>query len=652
MATAALHIFPLPILAESEVISPIRRSTSVERKLQKGDLQVENKKSNPPRASSKQTNNVGRLQGLALQVTPRSAKSLLVEPASDHVKHSLFCDPTVPVASKEKSILSPICDELAEEDSSSTLQLRREATSSPPPPGIPRHSSSLRGRGHRPRGSGDSSQCSIRSGTTLVRSNSTATDQSVPQSQPSHMQSIFPRYEYDLPLSQQPYYPPSTSTAIRLPIGQISKGIQSPRSFAIAPEQDPAVQPISGLSGLMTAWEFANAASPKTSADRLRLRMRRRLTYAGDPSTPGLTIDFVSNLNKALYTVKAPRIGWQSNSGGVGDILIERSHPADGTVIPVTQMECQSVTSDANPRDPMPALEHVKTITTIFPQIAALSALQAAANTRRACSIAHFDPRASSPQAIQLAFDAVAGAKENEECELDFVSLREDYPLDGKYTLHHPSLGALEITKTGRIDLVDDSKVSQRCSRSAMSAKITLHGPNHIAASSSEASLTLGPALIMLDLASEILEVDLASLKGLGKSYLLDSVVSAVVAVALTETARHVNDTTEATFAAPPTAPLTGKYDHRRTPSAKCVTLSPVPQRHNALKRIFRKIPKGKSRRAKTEKDADRPKLPAITRGILHVLGFSFDAVVWLLSIGVKILSKLVVGISRTMQKP
>lgn len=307
-------------------------------------------------------------------------------------------------------------------------------------------------------------------------------------------------------------------------------------------------------------------------------------------------VRFGSREGRTLYSV--------SPSDASSELTVRRHHPARTVIVPVAQLDVAAFQKDA------------KHETTIFPQQAALNALETAATTHRANIIAQYDPRASSPQAAQLAFDAVAEAKALESCQLVRMSLGvsaygvEQY----SYELRHPCAGSFAISVNGSFDFTKKSN-----------ARITLHQPEN-----SDKPLAKPPKLVCLDLSTETLEVDVASFRRLQSKYMIDSAICAVLAAAFAESTMAETKTKAETFAAPPLTSKSRKEVQKKT-----------------AKSCWRRSRKVGKKGVTDDKD----KLPSVTRGILFLLGFSFEAIVWLLGLGVKVLSKVIICASRIVSK-
>ncbi|KAH0370156.1 hypothetical protein KCU65_g2904, partial [Aureobasidium melanogenum] len=505
----------------------------------------------------------GKLRGLALQFTPQVSKPTSVASIESDARPS-FSSPT--------STRSP------DSSMSSSSPQSEAAASTRRRPAVAIRKISI-----------DTTSSETRSdfsGPTLVRSNSGSSAQPKVVSPP--IKSMFPEYDPSLPLSQQRYYPTEN-----LPRPSLERNARYHHQTLADVPSPTSPTPAAGLSQLQALWNAANGQNGVFQSERIKLTMHRDEIGVGSTATE---VRFGSREGRTLYSV--------SPSDASSELTVRRHHPARTVIVPVAQLDVASLHTDA------------KHETTIFLQQAALNALEAAATTHRANAIAQYDPRASSPQAAQLAFDAVAEAKARESCQLVRIPLGvsaygvEQY----SYELRHPCAGTFAISVDGPFDFTKKS-----------SAKITLHQPiNH------DKPLAKPPKLICLDLSTETLEVDVASFRRLQSKYMIDSAICAVLAVAFAESSMAETKKKAESFEAPPLRPKLKKEVQKRN-AKSCWRRSKKP--------------------GKKEVGDDKEKLPSVTRGILFLLGFSFEAIVWLLGLGVKVLSKVVVCASGMVSK-
>lgn len=192
------------------------------------------------------------------------------------------------------------------------------------------------------------------------------------------------------------------------------------------------------------------------------------------------------------------------------------------------------------------------------------------------------------------------------------------------------------MTIEGRISLTEDVPAGQRFGGRFRFGKITIHHPQSPSSSS----------LVSLDLASDTLELDMAALAKLDSPFMLDTVICSIICIATTETLRIARNHLSTSFAAPPKSPSKAS---EKVPKVK-TTASSAKSVGSSKKRrsLFRRSSKDT---VGFGREKEKPKLPAITRGLLHLLGFSFDAIVWMLSLGVKVLTKLVMDVTFVVEK-
>ncbi|KAI4718038.1 hypothetical protein E4T48_05777 [Aureobasidium sp. EXF-10727] len=496
----------------------------------------------------------GKLRGLALQLTPQVSKASTVQS---------------PESITRPSLSSPV---------SSRFQDGKAAASTRRSPAVAIRKISI-----------DTTSSDTRSdfsGPTLVRSNSDSS--ALPKVVSPPIKSMFPEYDSSLPLSQQRYYPTEN-----LPRPSLERSANYPHQTLADIPSPTSPTPAAGLSQLQALWNAASGQNGVFHSEKIRLTMHRDEIGAGSTATE---VRFGSREGRTLYSV--------SPSDASNELTVRRHHPARTGIVPVAQLDVAALQKNA------------QSDTTIFPQQAAFHALEAVATTHRANAIAQYDPRASSPQAAQLAFDVVAEAKAHESCQLVKISKGvtaygvEEY----SYELRHARAGIFAISIDGAFDFATRNN-----------AKIYLHQPT-----GSEKPLAKPPKLVCLDLSTETLEVDVASFRRLQSKYMIDSTICAVLAVGFAESKLAETKAKAETFAAPPQS-LKKNDQVQKKAKSSCWRRS--------------------KRNGKKEVEDEKEKLPSVTRGILFLLGFSFEAIVWLLGLGVKVLSKVVVCASGIVSK-
>lgn len=475
---------------------------------------------------------------------------------------------------------------------------------------------------------------------TLVRRNSDATERVDTPLQTYPMKSMFPQLQPGIPLSQQPYRPVELP-ASGLPRQQISKGTEmnssqplpQPLTIQVPERQSAAVlPPIAAPHESLDIWNLANGDASESSLKRVHFDIKCRSVQDGQRSItrPGLEMDVLDSAGTKLYMTRLAQSSAMhgSSESAMGDLNVQRCHPEEQGTFPVAQMDSklpiEGFSSSGYDND-------VSRITSIFPQVAALKAIKSVADSLQARTIAQFDPSATSPQAAQLAFDAVQSAKEAEEATLVYrMASQGSSTSSGRYELQHPSLGPLHVSVSNRDNLFDLGSTGYRGQSPAKRGRIALHSPAVRFSHSIE--------LATLDLESERLELNMEALCNFESGFMIDTAVCTIMAVAIAESFRPENGGYHTYFAAPPSTPRLQQKKVQRCPSVRSTT-----SRCSSTKRrgLFWRPSKEKPTKYTEEKDSDSLKLPTVTKGLLRLLGFSFEAIVWVLSLGVKVLVKL-----------
>jgi hypothetical protein len=339
-----------------------------------------------------------------------------------------------------------------------------------------------------------------------------------------------------------------------------------------------------------------------------------------------------------------------TEEGDEHEILIQRHHTESEDILPVAHLDLHppppptlsksnrtSVLSDIH----TPA-QHVTTIT---PILATLHALDSAAKTPQAHTIALVDPNATSPAAARLAERAVNEATQRESCTLAWTATD---PKHGKYELHHPNLGVFTIATTGDIK----SAVEKRVVKGETTISIInpfaslspLSGSPVSAGSGASTAIDREPEIIArLDFQQGTMHIDAASIQQLGNLYLIDVCVSALLSVAISEAKRPEDP--GLVFAAPPPSLLSVKATSKKIRTVKVKELKPPKPKKARKPRPVTLL--ANSLGLGFEHLADEDDLPKITKAILGLLGFSFKSAVYLLGLGVKVTAAMVIGITK-----
>lgn len=311
------------------------------------------------------------------------------------------------------------------------------------------------------------------------------------------------------------------------------------------------------------------------------------------------TITFGTTPSLPFYSLAATNLAGEDApvQSIINELLIQRHHPTQPRVLPIAQLDLISPPSMDTVLFDARQQETTTLLTSIYPKLAALQALDAAATSPAASRIALVDPGAQSPAAQRLAEDVLAGAAQRECCTLLWT--REDptqaanpwaqhIPSEGTYTLHHPTLGNFPIQLEGDCSCINapstrpvtaiygvghnmPSTPSQAVQKPA---SITLLNPyilststprtnafsplplpprfdaqnRPISATPSTMSLTQLPTttdaiaddavLARLDFANDALVLNLSALQRFGNPFLVDVAASTLCAVAIAEATR------------------------------------------------------------------------------------------------------------------
>ncbi|KAI4634698.1 uncharacterized protein J4E88_001295 [Alternaria novae-zelandiae] len=177
------------------------------------------------------------------------------------------------------------------------------------------------------------------------------------------------------------------------------------------------------------------------------------------------TVTFGTTPSLPFYSVA------QSNLAGnhevpsiMNELLIQRHHPTQPRVLPIAHLDLIAPPSLDNGAFSPQQQEDTTLLTSIYPKLAALQALDAAANSPAASRIALSDPGAQSPAAQRLAEDVLAGTAQRECCALAWTRdnpqqqanpWAQHMPSEGSYQLHHPTLGTFPISLEGDCSVIN-----------------------------------------------------------------------------------------------------------------------------------------------------------------------------------------------------
>ncbi|KAK3057734.1 hypothetical protein LTS18_011457, partial [Coniosporium uncinatum] len=430
----------------------------------------------------------------------------------------------------------------------------------------------------------------------LVRSNSGKSPRS-PEEIP--MQSMFPRYDPNVPLTQQAYLP-ARLPPIQIPMTKVSKVISSPEHFRspTMPKPTQYFTPATHLGGL---WEAANGQMVPSGLCNYALKM-----HQPEPKTFKFTdkeapkVSFGPSDAQPFYSIRQsdgipPQHSAYETPPPNHELLIFRHHPSRPDILPTVHMHVNPPPPPSHyttPRPPQissfgqqpttPVSEPSTHITTITPTLAALAAISQTAHSPLASQLARIDPAAKSPAAARLAEQAVQHATQRESSH---VYWQRTSPKTGRYFIQHPDLGIFEVDVEGEVGVGFDGPAAASVSGSGKTrakapttAKLTVLNPyartvvatpmlqGEIERSEEKRRLNGGDdaadtPLISLDLGDGRLDLDVAGIQSLGNAYLVDVLVSAVVAVVVAEAGR--GEDPGLVFEGPPVSPFKFKQEKK-----------------------------------------------------------------------------------------
>ncbi|KAK3050799.1 hypothetical protein LTR09_007875 [Extremus antarcticus] len=619
----------------------------------------------------------GELMGVAVQVNSKpTSPKLVVQPAINSIKHSLFCEPSStdqctagrvrrqkPGRSQLSDVgsitsASPLIDlstpVSAIEDSSNippetpdsivsgmpARQLQRPHIPinilAPPPAEVDNLVSpggdtvsplpdKLFFTNTSPRTAEFPAPKTLRAGSpTLFRSNSTAST-AVPPYSPPAARSIFPLYDPERPLQQQDYYYSAGSSPPTLPHEKISKLGESVQKAQTLNRFDSGVALAEAYEHIPSANSNDLQAIWNASIEKFPVAGRKVQLGLLQPRNRGTTLAIGTSHGELLYSMdKDMAPAASKDSAPFKQLLIARHNPQMPNALPspVAQLGLP------DPNKPQKERERENDVVTIFPQVAAVKAIEIIANSPVAAEIATFDPSAKSPEAVRLAQDAVSEAHRRYKCELVRTTRKRDSlgAVTASYRLEHPLLSSFAITIT--------KSTAGRHSRDPR-AKISLHHPSATPAAVEAETLVLA----FMDFARDACVLDIPGLLALESEYIIDTVVCALLAVAVIENDALMQETM--TFDAPPKTALP-------RPKQKSRSTSSVSTDSKKGKKLSRKE---KKRLKNGGMEGEQVELPMVTQGALALLGFSFKATVFLLEAGVKVTAGVVIGISHLASK-
>lgn len=408
------------------------------------------------------------------------------------------------------------------------------------------------------------------------------------------------------------------------------------------PAQDsgPVLPPVAAKEDCLGLWDAANGKKSDQLPQSLHLDCRHKSvqTRHWQATRPGVEIELLDNKGMPFYRAKAAEQAWAEQENQTVQLSVSRCNADEGGTFPVTLLNCRLPSSEISAAA---SAGNCQEICSIFPHIAAMTAIKAAADSLQARQIAQFDPDASSPQAARLAFDALATARQGHEWILAYRSTGSSSSSStGVYELHHPTLGPLRLDLHGQTSLLehDPRHAYQRrqarpmASRSRAS-KIILVDPRHRRGNDGAGELA------SMDIAQNRVQLNVAALLSLGSPFMIDTAVCALVATAVVESyvAELSKHSQESYFAGPPTAPSAGHVRRAATDDGGAELGAP----HSSTE-TGRRWTWGRSKGRAAGDAEPAHKLPWFVRGTLHLFGAALDLCLWVLGLGIRVLETLV----------
>ena len=533
-----------------------------------------------------------QLRGLALQVTTSPISPPRIQPAPNTFKHSLFCEPpTSPgferspppnltprrqparrLSSRPESLIARSPTTLGENDELPPLPVntdfgpttrlmrhpsKRMSRSSIPEP-LPTPTSpqsehhptendrlsplpeKTRFSPPTPKSPEYPATLSQRSTKSLPSRSDSTRKMPLPPASPAKMRSMFPQFDPTKSLYEQSYYPTDHVPAQALPSEKVSK-FGSPTERPSYHRFDSAIALVDGYEHIASADDGDVLSIWNASNDHFPVAGRKVRLGLYQPPSQGTSLFIGTSVETPLYSmVKAfPQSPSHKNDTSKHVAIEKHDHSRGGAPVPITQL---AITAQQD-ADSKPSRE----TTVIFPQSAAIQAVETVSKSPIAAEIATFDPTAASPEAARLAQDAVSEAHRRYACDLARKTRKRDSlgSVIAEYKLEHPTLGTLPITVSKSIK----SPVTRE-----PRAKISIHHPSATPAAVAADTLVLA----FLDFARDACMLDLPGLLALDSAYVIDTAVSALFAVAAIENSLLHTETV--TFAPPAKVTICGSW--------------------------------------------------------------------------------------------
>ncbi|KAF2085022.1 hypothetical protein K490DRAFT_68222 [Saccharata proteae CBS 121410] len=512
---------------------------------------------------------------------------------------------------------------------------------------------------------------SLRLGSpTLVRSNSGATcrSQTSPREEPI-MRSIFPRYDPNLPLSQQPYQPTQASPT-HIPREKISKQPYSPEFYIphsnLAADRPTTVYYTPEME-LEHLWHAANGRQTIVAARTYSLQLHSRPSQSagsGKSSTSGraemaIGPSYARPLYSFTQSTCLPSAGTKQCQTSRHELLIQRHHPSNPQSPAIVVAQLSLTTPPPNhavvkEEEANNGISHDDAIlvTTIHPKATTTA------------------PSPTSPSFTSPTSQSIKPAI-TPPCSLVYLP-STPHPTtttstpSSLYELRHPTLGTFPIHVSGNLRPTPPSSSSSTPTSSSTKSKtqpprlgsITLLPPRPARPSSPsppQHQPTTEP-LARLDLATASMTLDGAALMGLADSNacMVDVAAVTLLAVVVAEGKRAGErkgtvvvgeaETSGLMFEGPPEV---GRGKGRGKGKK-----AEWEQQHKRWWGVKGKgVGEGDVETGLKTWKSEEVRLPWVTEVILAVLGCGFRVLVAVLGVCVKVVAGVVVGISRCVVK-
>lgn len=424
----------------------------------------------------------------------------------------------------------------------------------------------------------------------------------------SPMRSMFPQYDPSKPMDRQSYYPTSCASPPPAYLSDNVSKLGSPLDSPRLKRYDSAVGLVAGYEHIPLAAHADMEALWRASQEEFPIAGRKVKFGLYQSSSNGKALAVGTSHEDLIYTLEREH----SASSIAKTYTIQKHCPFAPSTSPVAQFAPPACSPTKQPG------KEAKESTAIFPQAAAVDAIESIVHSREAQHIAAFDPTAQSPEAVRLAQSAVAAAHRNYSCALTKKRRERDSlgAVTAAYDLCHPTLGTCAVTVTKSFSATAAAPTGPR-------AKISLHHPSATPAAVEADTLNLA----FLDFAHDACVLDVPGLVALDSPYVCDTVLSALLAVAVIENDALVGETVA--FEPPPRAPVKGGAE-RRAASAGGSSRAKGLFGGKKAKRKKGEVPP----RLAVEEQVE---LPGLAKGALKVVEFGFKASAWVIVTGLKV---------------